>query len=100
MAKARQQGVLPYTSLSEQEQLADPPAAPEIIKVANSHHPDRVENAEIQITSPFPWNMPIHNPAQSGLDQLAQVGEAADDITWLNDFNFAAWFPLASGGEY
>jgi len=38
------------------------------------------------------------------LDQFAQVGEVADvaddSILWLNDFNFAAWFPVASGGKF
>jgi hypothetical protein len=94
VAKARQQGILPYTSLSDPE--PEPDATPSSDKNNRAEQPT--------LTKPFPWNTPIHNPCQSGLDQLAQVGQVADladdSGMWLNDFNFASWFPGAgSSGE-
>lgn len=94
--KARQQGILPFTSLSEPEGNGD---------VLSAETPKALMGQPKQPTpeNPFPWSTPIHNPAQSGLDQLAQVGQVADlddNILWLNDFTFASWFPVASASGY
>lgn len=102
VARAREQGILPYTRMSEQASRApvpSPPSAPEVVAEAVNQFPG---------FNPFPWNDPVQTinslaPGPGGMLATASVpdsnniGSLLVPGLWTDEFNLAAWFPQNDG---
>lgn len=104
LARAREQGILPYTQMSEAA------AKGPILSPSSGHAMAAVAEAVSQFPglNPFPW----HDPVQIGPSE-AQFGDAppmptmssvpnvprADSVAWADEFDLAAWFPANSMSE-
>lgn len=101
VARAREQGLLPYTRMSEaagRAPVPSPPSAPEAVAEAVSQYPG---------FNPFPWQDPVQTinsltPGHmGGPPSTSWVADSASTINvgtplpglWTDDFNLATWFP-------
>lgn len=104
LARAREQGILPFTPLSDAAAKAPTPSA----------QTDAIEAtvaeavAQLPGLNPFPW----HDPVQIAASEVGHLGggEAmslpalpavpnvprADSVAWADEFDLAAWFPSTS----
>jgi hypothetical protein len=99
LRKAREQGILPYTRISDA--AAQP--APE---TAASRRASAVAATQYPGFNPFPWQDPVQAfqvtpPAQPGRGSAPGPSPVetnllpADASAWPDEFNLAAWFPSA-----
>lgn len=90
LAKAREQGILPYTQMSSaaaKRPISSPPILGEIVQLPG--------------LNPFPWHDPVQISEPFGeiptqtMPSVPNVPRA-DSVAWADEFDLAAWFPSTS----